>query len=277
MLGLVPSIHAFRRACRNEDVDPRDKPEDDDLLSEDVMAPSAASTLMLRLVGLSKRFVLHAQGAVELGVLDDLSLELARGECVALDGPSGIGKSTLLRTVYANYKADAGQIWLNHDGALIDLATASPRQVLEVRRRTLGYISQFLHVIPRVPTLKIVAEPLRAMGLPPSEADDRAARMLRRLGLPEALWRLAPATFSGGEQQRVNIARGLIAGHAILLLDEPTSALDAENRARVVALIREARDAGTAMLGIFHDAPVREAVATRVFTMPGAVRVGSAA
>jgi alpha-D-ribose 1-methylphosphonate 5-triphosphate synthase subunit PhnL len=232
---------------------------------------------MLRLVGLSKRFVLHAQGAVELGVLDDLSLEVGRGECVALDGPSGIGKSTLLRTVYANYKADAGEIWINHDGTPIDLAVASPRQVLDVRRRTLGYISQFLHVIPRVPTLKIVAEPLRACGVAPGEADDRAAAMLRRLGLPEALWRLAPATFSGGEQQRVNIARGFIAGHAVLLLDEPTSALDAENRARVVALIREARETGIAMLGIFHDLPVREAVATRVFAMPQTGALDSAA
>jgi alpha-D-ribose 1-methylphosphonate 5-triphosphate synthase subunit PhnL len=222
---------------------------------------------LLRIVGLSKRFVLHAQGAVELGVLTGLDLAVGSGECVALDGPSGIGKSTLLRTVYANYKADAGQIWVRHDGAEIDLATASPRDVLEARRRTLGYISQFLHVIPRVPTLKIVAEPLRALGVAPAEAEDRAAAMLRRLGLPEALWRLAPATFSGGEQQRVNIARGFIAGHAILLLDEPTSALDAENRARVVALIQEARDAGTAMLGIFHDQAVREAVATRVFAM----------
>src|SRR5579871_3644128 len=232
---------------------------------------------MLRLVGLAKRFVLHAQGAVELGVLDNLSLEVGRGECVALDGPSGIGKSTLLRTVYANYKADAGEIWINHDGTAVDLAVASPRQVLEVRRCTLGYISQFLHVIPRVPTLKIVAEPLRARGVAPGEADDRAAAMLRRLGLPEALWRLAPATFSGGEQQRVNIARGFIAGHAVLLLDEPTSALDAENRARVVALIREARETGIAMLGIFHDLPVREAVATRVFAMPRTATMDSAA
>src|SRR5271170_7023450 len=170
----------------------------------DAMNPDA----MIQLVDLSKRFVLHAQGAVELGVLDRLSLEVARGECVALDGPSGVGKSTLLRTVYANYKADEGEIGVRHDGALIDLATASPRQVLEVRRRTMGYISQFLHVIPRVPTLKIVAEPLRTLGIAPAEAEDRAAAMLRRLGLPEALWRLAPATFSGGEQQRVNIARG---------------------------------------------------------------------
>jgi len=232
---------------------------------------------MIQLVNLSKRFVLHAQGAVELGVLDRLSLEVARGECVALDGPSGVGKSTLLRTVYANYKADAGEIRVRHDGALIDLAAASPRQVLEVRRRTMGYISQFLHVIPRVPTLKIVAEPLRALGVAPAEAEDRAAAMLRRLGLPEALWRLAPATFSGGEQQRVNIARGFIAGHAILLLDEPTSALDAENRARVVALIRAARDGGTAMLGIFHDQAVRDAVASRVFAMTRPARLGSAA
>ncbi|MBI3516574.1 MAG: phosphonate C-P lyase system protein PhnL [Proteobacteria bacterium] len=227
-----------------------------------------AAAPLLAIENLSKRFVLHAQGAVELGVLENLTLTVERGECVALDGPSGIGKSTLLRTVYANYKADAGRILVRHDGALIDLATAQPREVLAVRRRTLGYISQFLHVIPRVPTLKIVAEPLRALGLAPAEAEDRAATMLRRLGLPEALWRLAPATFSGGEQQRVNIARGFIAGHAILLLDEPTSALDAENRARVVALIREARDAGVAMLGIFHDQPVRDAVATRVFAMP---------
>ena len=232
---------------------------------------------MIQLVELSKRFVLHAQGAVELGVLDRLSLEVARGECVALDGPSGVGKSTLLRTVYANYKADAGAIRVRHDGALIDLATASPRLVLEVRRRTMGYISQFLHVIPRVPTLKIVAEPLRALGVASPEAEERAAAMLRRLGLPEALWRLAPATFSGGEQQRVNIARGFIAGHAILLLDEPTSALDAENRARVVELIISARDGGTAMLGIFHDQPVRDAVASRVFPMMRPARLSSAA
>jgi alpha-D-ribose 1-methylphosphonate 5-triphosphate synthase subunit PhnL len=231
---------------------------------------------MIRLVGLTKRFVLHAQGAVELGVLDALSLTVARGECVALDGPSGIGKSTLLRTIYANYKADAGEIWVRHGGAPIDLAAASPRQVLEVRRRTLGYISQFLHVIPRVATLKIVAEPLRALGVASAEAEERAAALLRRLGLPEAMWRLAPATFSGGEQQRVNIARGFVAGHDILLLDEPTSALDAENRDRVVALIREARDAGTAMLGIFHDLPVREAVATRVFAMPEVGLAGAA-
>ena len=227
-----------------------------------------AAAPLLAIESLSKRFVLHAQGAVELGVLENLTLMVGRGECVALDGPSGIGKSTLLRTVYANYKADAGQIWLRHDGALVDLVTAPPREILEVRRRTLGYISQFLHVIPRVPTLKIVAEPLRTLGVAANEADERAAAMLRRLGLPEALWSLAPATFSGGEQQRVNIARGFIAGHPVLLLDEPTSALDAENRARVVELIVSARDAGTAMLGIFHDQPVREAVSTKLFKMP---------
>ncbi len=241
------------------------------------MTPTAPHDPMIRVVELSKRFVLHAQGAVELGVLERISLEVAGGECVALDGPSGIGKSTLLRTIYANYKADAGAVWVRHDGAMLDLAAAPPRQVLEVRRRTLGYISQFLHVIPRVPTLKIVAEPLRVRGVAASEAEDRAAVLLRRLDLPEALWRLAPATFSGGEQQRVNIARGLIARLPIMLLDEPTSALDAENRARVVALIQEARDAGTAMLGIFHDQPVREAVSTRVFTMPGALPAVSAA
>ena len=99
-----------------------------------------------------------------------------------------------------------------------------------VRRDTIGYVSQFLRTVPRVSALDVVAEPLVARGVDRDAARDRARELLARLNLPERLWALPPATFSGGEQQRVNIARGFITDHPILLLDEPTASLDANNR-----------------------------------------------
>ena len=218
--------------------------------------------------GLVKGFILHAQGHLRLPVLAGIDLQVAAGECLLLDGPSGAGKSTLMRTLYGNYRPDRGQILLRHDGALVDLVTASPRLALELRRRTIGYISQFLHVIPRVPALEIVAQPLMALGTDREAARMRAGVLLERLALPRRLWALPPATFSGGEQQRVNIARGLIAGHPILLVDEPTAALDAENGARVVTLLQEARMAGAAIVAICHDPLARQALATRHFNLP---------
>jgi alpha-D-ribose 1-methylphosphonate 5-triphosphate synthase subunit PhnL len=190
------------------------------------------------------------------------------GECVVLDAPSGRGKSTLLRTLYGNYRLDRGAILLRHRGAMQDLATAGPRLLLEMRRDTIGYVSQFLRVIPRVATLDVVAEPLRTRGVAADEAHERAAILLRALGLPERLWALAPATFSGGEQQRVNIARALIADHPVLLLDEPTASLDDDNTARVLALLEARRAQGTAMVGIFHDRAAQQALATRIFALP---------
>jgi alpha-D-ribose 1-methylphosphonate 5-triphosphate synthase subunit PhnL len=154
---------------------------------------------------------------------------------------------------------------VRQDERWVDVATAEPRAILNLRRRTLGYVSQFLRVIPRVPAIEIVAEPLRVRGMPAEQARDQAAAMLARLNVPERLWGLAPATFSGGEQQRVNIARGFIAEMPILLLDEPTAALDAANRAVVAALILERKAAGTAIVGIFHDAEIRAEVCDRLF------------
>jgi len=145
------------------------------------------------------------------------------------------------------------------------MAAAEPRAILSVRSHTMGYVSQFLRVIPRVPSLDIVAEPLRLRGIDTREARVRAGDMLARLNVPERLWGLAPATFSGGEQQRVNIARGFIAEMPILLLDEPTAALDAANRAIVAELILERKAAGTAIVGIFHDAEIRHLVCDRIF------------
>ncbi|MBL6080606.1 phosphonate C-P lyase system protein PhnL [Belnapia sp. T18] len=219
----------------------------------------------IRTEGLGKSFTLHLQGGVRIPVLEDVELCVAAGECVALAGPSGAGKSTLMRLLYGNYGAGAGRILIRHRGAEIDLAAADARLVREVRRETLGYVSQFLRVIPRVPTLDIVAEPLMARGAVREAARARAAELLARLNLPARLHGLPPATFSGGEQQRVNLARGFAPGYPVLLLDEPTASLDAGNRAVVVGLIRAAKAAGTAVIGIFHDTEVRDQVADRLY------------
>jgi alpha-D-ribose 1-methylphosphonate 5-triphosphate synthase subunit PhnL len=216
---------------------------------------------------LSKTFVLHTQGGAVIPVFDSISLDVSAGECVCLHGPSGAGKSTLLRSLYANYKPDAGAILVETGSGSVDLVGAAPWEVVELRRRSIGYVSQFLRVIPRVPTLAIVAEPALALGVPQEEAEARARLLLARLGIPERLWALAPATFSGGEQQRVNIARGFMVDYPVLLLDEPTASLDAVNRATVVALIAEAKVRGAAIVGIFHDEAVRAAVADRLFEM----------
>jgi alpha-D-ribose 1-methylphosphonate 5-triphosphate synthase subunit PhnL len=216
---------------------------------------------------LSKTFVLHTQDGVHLPVFNDLSVDVHGGECIALHGPSGTGKSTLLRALYANYKADQGHIIVQHQGQAIDMVTAPPRDILAVRRQTMGYVSQFLRVIPRVSSLDIVADPLRALGVEAPKARLRAAELLERLNIPQRLWSLAPATFSGGEQQRVNIARGFAHPYPVLLLDEPTASLDATNRAVVMELITEAKTAGAAVVGIFHDADVRNSVCDRLFPL----------
>jgi len=223
----------------------------------------------LEIHGLAKVFTLHVQGGVTLPVLKDVSLAVHPGECVVLADPSGAGKSTLLRAVYGNYLAQAGRILVRHGGRMVDMVGASPRLVLEIRRHTIGYVSQFLRVIPRVPTDQVVAGTLRARGVSAAEALDRARVVLARLGIPERLWPLSPVTFSGGEQQRVNVARVFVVEYPILLLDEPTASLDAASRLAVVDLIGEARRRGAAVLGTVHDVQVRGEVATRVQTLAG--------
>jgi alpha-D-ribose 1-methylphosphonate 5-triphosphate synthase subunit PhnL len=227
---------------------------------------------VLRVSGLNKSFVMHAQGDLALPVLRDVALSVAPGECLALVGPSGAGKSTLLRSLYGNYRADSGSIRVRHRDAWVELAGAEPRVTLDVRRHTMGFVSQFLRVIPRVPCVDVVAEPMLRLGADPEETRRRAEFLLGMLGIPERLWSLPPATFSGGEQQRVNIARSLITDYPVLLLDEPTASLDLANRDGVIDLIRQRRDAGTAIVGIFHDLAVRETLANRTHNvaLPGA-------
>ena len=230
------------------------------------MTPVTA-TVMLRTESVSKGFTLHLQNGTRIPVLHGVDLSVAAGECVALSGPSGAGKSTLMRTLYGNYRADAGRVLVRHGGSLVDIARADPRLVLDVRRHTMGYVSQFLRVVPRVAALDVVAEPAVARGMAPEEARREAADLLNRLGIPALLHGLPPATFSGGEQQRVNLARGFIARHDVLLLDEPTASLDPARRDVAVAMIREARARGVALVGIFHDPVVRDAVADRAYSV----------
>lgn len=218
---------------------------------------------MVEVDSLEKTFTLHLRGGAALPVLRSATLEVGRGECVVLRGPSGIGKSTLMRCIYGNYRPQKGQIRVRHAEDWVDVTAAEPRRILDLRRSVIGHVSQFLRVIPRVAALDLVAEPLLEREVAADEARERAATLLARLNLPEQLWSLPPATFSGGEQQRVNVARGFVSDFPVLLLDEPTASLDAENRDAVIGLIREAVAKGAAVLGIFHDADVRTAVATR--------------
>ncbi len=225
------------------------------------------SHLRLHAENLYKSFVLHQHGGVRLPVLEGVSLTVAAGECVALVGASGSGKSTLMRSLYGNYRIDRGSIWVNHDQRWVDLPQLLPHELLAVRRLTIGYVSQFLRVIPRVPALDVAAEPLMELGVSQDQAYATVTDLFARLNLPQRLWSLSPTTFSGGEKQRVNIARAFSVRYPIMLLDEPTSALDAANREVVMQLIAECTAQGCAMVGIFHDDEVRDRVCNRVLTL----------
>lgn len=222
------------------------------------------AALAVSVADLSKTFTMHLQGGIVLPVVEAASFDVAAGECVVLGGPSGAGKSSIMKMLYGNYAVAGGRILVRHRGEMVDLASADPRAVIAMRRETIGYVSQFLRTVPRVSALDLVAEPLTARGVALETARVRAGEMLARLNVPERLWALPPATFSGGEQQRVNIARGFITDHPVLLLDEPTASLDATNRRVVIEMIAEKKAAGVAQIGIFHDEEVREAVADRI-------------
>ena len=224
--------------------------------------PSTKDLLVVE--GLAKAFTLHLHGGLRLPVVSQVKFTVARGECVVLGGPSGVGKSSILKIVFGNYRPDAGRILLADGDGFLDIAGASPRTVISARRRIMAYVSQFLRVIPRVPAFDIVAAAAREGGLEAQAARSRAASLMARLNLSERLWRLPPATFSGGEQQRVNIARGFAGDHSLLILDEPTASLDAENRDAVVELIAERRASGAGFLAIFHDEDVRARLADRM-------------
>lgn len=218
---------------------------------------------MIDISSAAKTFTMHLQNGVRLPVVSGVTMQVNAGECVVLSGPSGAGKSSILKMLFGNYRCDTGRITVRHNGGVMDIASAAPRDILRVRRQTIGYVSQFLRAVPRVATIDVVAEPLIANGIARDEARERAGALLRRLNIAERLWTLPPSTFSGGEQQRVNIARGFISDMPILLLDEPTASLDGINRKIVVDLIAEKKQRHVAMIAIVHDDDVRQLIADR--------------
>ena len=223
----------------------------------------ATDTLLLELTGVTKTFVMHLRSGAILPVLREVSFQVRAGECVVLNGPSGIGKSCILKMIFGNYRADSGSIAVREGRQWRDVVTSSPREVLRLRQGVIGYVSQFLRTIPRVGALDLVVQSARDNGIEAEIARERAAELLARLAIPQRLWQLPPATFSGGEQQRINIARGLVATHPLLLLDEPTASLDQKNRAAVVDFIRHRKRSGAALVGIFHDEDVKRQIADR--------------
>ena len=216
---------------------------------------------MLKVEKLDKQFYLHAQQRL-IPSTCAVDLELRPGQLLAITGPSGAGKSSLLKCIWRSYLPSGGRIWLRQaDGQLLDLALATEQQMLTLRRTEIGFVTQFLHCLPRKSALDVVAQPLLDDGVVAGVARDRAAELLTRLNMPAHLWNVAPATFSGGEQQRVNLARGLIRPARLLLLDEPTASLDPLSRDCAIALLRERKAAGTAMLAILHDPALVSALA----------------
>jgi alpha-D-ribose 1-methylphosphonate 5-triphosphate synthase subunit PhnL len=224
---------------------------------------------VLELRDAHKSFTMHLQGGLRLPVVAGVDFTVAAGQCVVLAGPSGAGKSSILKMIFGNYRCDGGHILVHHGGITTDVADAAPRRILALRRTVMGYVSQFLRAVPRVAALDVVAGPLvieSLMAEPAAreEARSAAAALLRRLAIPERLWQVPPVTFSGGEQQRVNIARGFLPERPLLLLDEPTASLDAANRSTVVELIAEKKRRGAAIVAIVHDDEVRRAIADTV-------------
>ena len=222
---------------------------------------------MLAVNNLNKQFTLHNQGGISFQVLQEVNMNVQAGECLALAGVSGTGKSTLMRTLYANYLPQSGSINIKHKGSQVEMVGADSHTLIQVRKHTMGYISQFLRVIPRVSALQVVMQPLLELGVSEAECKEKAQTLLTRLNVPERLWNLAPATFSGGEQQRVNIARGFIVDYPVLLLDEPTASLDETNKKVVIELMNQAKQQGAALIGIFHDKDVRDQVMDREFRL----------
>lgn len=218
---------------------------------------------LLHATGIYKSFTIHNRGGIKLTILEDVNLEVKAGECVALTGVSGSGKSTLMKSLYGNYGIDRGNIWIKHHNRWVDLARLQAHEVIEVRQQTIGYVSQFLRVIPRVSALDVAVEPLLELGIDIDTAYNKIQELFSILNLPSRLWQLSPTTFSGGEKQRVNIARALAVDYPIFLLDEPTSALDAKNRQVVIELLTEKKKQGCALIGIFHDEEVKNTLCSR--------------
>lgn len=223
---------------------------------------------MLNVESLSKSFHLALTDDIYIEALNNLSFKVGKGEFLAIVGPSGVGKSSVLKCIYRTYLPTGGRIlYLSKLYGLIDLASSSERRILNLRAGELGYASQFLKVIPRVAAIDVVAERLIPLGYGMEEARSKTAILLKELQIPAELWQAYPVTFSGGEQQRINLARSLITRPRLLLLDEPTASLDGKTKSLVIDMLLSLKKKGTTMIGIFHDMEAMEKLADEVLDM----------
>ncbi|MEI6215203.1 MAG: phosphonate C-P lyase system protein PhnL [Desulfuromonadales bacterium] len=224
---------------------------------------------MLTVENLSKDFTLHMLGGTIIAACRDISFRVPKGNFLGLSGPSGVGKSTILKCIYRTYLPGSGSVWYDSEEyGRVDLATLADRAVIDIRTREMGYVSQFLKVIPRVSALDVVMEPILARnGVSRDEARQRAVGLLERLRIPKHLFNAYPATFSGGEQQRINIAHAVSWKPQLLLLDEPTASLDSASVGLVLDILRELRNEGTTMVGIFHDQDLMAEVTDEIYTI----------
>ncbi len=224
---------------------------------------------LLEVEQLQKRFRLHLLDGRLIEPFGKISLTARSGQLVMISGKSGAGKTTIIKCIYRTYLSDSGHIWYNSlEAGRVDLVTASERTILDLRESEIGYCSQFLRVLPRVAALDVAAEPLLRRGMAREEAQTEATKWLARLGIEESRWQAYPVTFSGGEQQRLNLARAFITAPRLLLLDEPTASLDAGSKSIVLEMIAEAKAKGVAILAVSHDTESLAKLADEVFLLP---------
>lgn len=211
---------------------------------------------------------MHNLGSIHITGFEEVNFEVKKGEFLSLFGPSGMGKSSILKSLYRTYIATSGDIIYTIDAKhTINIAHARESEILMLRKNEIGYISQFLQVLPRVSCVDIVAEPLVEKGESDSSAKAKAREMLSYLGIKEELFDISPLTFSGGEQQRVNIAKGIIAPKSLLLLDEPTASLDKPNTQKVIDKLQELKRSGVTMVGIFHDKEAMQQISDKIYDL----------
>jgi alpha-D-ribose 1-methylphosphonate 5-triphosphate synthase subunit PhnL len=210
--------------------------------------------IVLQVNNLAKDFTMHIRDGVMIPGFSGVSFQTKAASLLAITGPSGTGKSSLLKCIYRTYLPSAGEIlYTAKDGTVINLASACDWDVLSLRRNEIGYVSQFFHIMPRISALETLIEPLVSRGENRKVALDRAMEMLSRVGLGKTLWDMYPSTFSGGEKQRLNILHAIITKPRLLLLDEPTASLDKGYKDCIMEMILALKAEGTAMIGVFHD------------------------
>lgn len=224
---------------------------------------------MLRVENLEKRFTSHILGGKQIVGFNAVSFQVSAGKALGLAGGSGYGKSSVLKCIYRTYRSSAGKIFYDsRTMGTVDLGGLPENDVLALRRREIGHVTQFLSVLPRVPAVDVVAEPLIEAGVSLQEAREAARSLLRRLHIDSRLHDAYPCTFSGGEKQRVNLARAVIRPARLMLLDEPTASLDPESISVVLDILSEMKANGTTMIAVFHDRAVMRSITDDVFDMP---------